>query len=192
MAVLRIPQVDTEALRDVVRDLSRDLDTSRLTALREDLGHLDLHPADDLRRELGRLDLPSADDLRRELGRLDLPSAGDVRRELGRLDLPSAGDVRRELGRLDLPSPGDVRRELQRFERDLPDIGRFIGRPRRRALFVLPTITPTVVLGSAALLAGAALGGVLAWLYQPGAGPQRRKALRRRLHKLQRSIQHSR
>ena len=37
MAVLRLPQVDPDALRDVVRDLSRDLDLSRLTALRDDL-----------------------------------------------------------------------------------------------------------------------------------------------------------
>ena len=85
-----------------------------------------------------------------------------------------------------------MRRELQRFERDLPDVGKLIGRPQAPAMFVLPTITPTVVFGAVALLAGAALGGVLAWLYQPGAGVQRRKAVRRRLHKLQRSIQHSR
>ena len=57
-----------------------------------------------------------------------------------------------------------------------PTSGRHIGRPARRAAFVLPTITPTVVLGAVALMAGAALGGVLAWLYQPGVGVQRRKA----------------
>ena len=57
---------------------------------------------------------------------------------------------------------------------------------------MLPTITPTVVMASVALMAGAALGGVLAWLYQPGAGVKRRKLVRRRLHKLQRTIQHSR
>ena len=162
MTVLRLPHVDQDTMRDVVRDLSRDLDMSRLTAIRDDLGHVDLPSADDLRRELGRLDLPSADDLRRELGRLDLPSAEDLRRE------------------------------LRRFERDLPDVGKLIGRPRRRAVFVLPTLTPAVVMGAVALLAGAALGGVLAWLYQPNVGVQRRKAVRRRLHRLQRQIQHSR
>jgi len=162
MTVLRLPHVDPDTMRDVVRDLSRDLDMSRLTAIRDDLGHVDLPSADDLRRELGRLDLPSADDLRRELGRLDLPSADDFRRE------------------------------LRRFERDLPDVGKLIGRPRRRAVFVLPTLTPAVVMGAVALLAGAALGGVLAWLYQPNVGVQRRKAVRRRLHRLQRQIQHSR
>jgi len=162
MTVLRLPHVDQDTMRDVVRDLSRDLDMSRLTAIRDDLGHVDLPSADDLRRELGRLDLPSADDLRRELGRLDLPSADDFRRE------------------------------LRRFERDLPDVGKLIGRPRRRAVFVLPTLTPAVVMGAVALLAGAALGGVLAWLYQPNVGVQRRKAVRRRLHRLQRQIQHSR
>jgi len=162
MTVLRLPHVDQDTMRDVVRDLSRDLDMSRLTAIRDDLGHVDLPSADDLRRELGRLDLPSADDLRRELGRLDLPSADDFRRE------------------------------LRRFERDLPDVGKLIGRPRRRAVFVLPTLTPAVVMGAVALLAGAALGGVLAWLYQPNVGVQRRKAVRRRLHRLRRQIQHSR
>ena len=57
---------------------------------------------------------------------------------------------------------------------------------------MLPTLTPAVVMGAVALLAGAALGGVLAWLYQPNVGVQRRKAVRRRLHRLQRQIQHSR
>jgi hypothetical protein len=67
-----------------------------------------------------------------------------------------------------------------------------LGRPARKAAFTLPVITPAVILGGVALLAGAALGGVLAWLYQPGAGVQRRKAVRRRLRKLQRTVQHSR
>ena len=147
MAVLRMPQVDPEALREVVRDLSLDLDRSRLSAIRDDLG---------------------------------------------RIELPTVGDLRDELARLELPRAGDVRRELQRFERDMPDVGRFLGRPARRAAFALPAITPALVFGAVALLAGSALGGVLAWLYQPGAGPQRRKAARRRLHRLQRSIQHSR
>jgi len=132
MAVLRVPQVDTDAIRDVVRDLSRDLDRSHLTALRD------------------------------------------------------------ELRGFDLPSVDDLRHDLQRLERDLPDLGKRFGRPARRAAFALPVITPTVVLGAAALLAGATLGSVLAWLYQPGVGVKRRKAVRRRLHKLQRSIQHSR
>jgi hypothetical protein len=149
MTVLRIPQVDTDTLRDVVRDISRDVDMSRLTALRDDLGHLELPRADDLRTEFQRIER-------------------------------------------DLPSAGDLRTELQRIQRDLPNVGRFIGRPARRAGFVLPTITPTVVMASVALMAGAALGGVLAWLYQPGAGVKRRKLVRRRLHKLQRTIQHSR
>ena len=147
MTVLRLPQVDADTIREVARDLSRDLDRSRLSTLRDDI--------------LG-LDLPSADDLRHELARLDLPSAGDLRRE------------------------------LQRLERDLPDLGKRFGRPAGRAAIALPTITPTVVMGAVALLAGATLGGVMAWLYQPGAGVKRRKAVRRRLHKLQRSIQHSR
>ena len=146
MAVLRLPQVDADTLRDVMRDLSRDLDMSRLNALRDDLGHIDLHRGDDLRRELAKLDLPSA---------------------------------------------GDLRRELHRLERDLPDVRGRLARPARAA-FALPTITPTVVLGSVALMAGVAMGGVLAWLYQPGVGVQRRKAVRRRLHRLQRRIQHSR
>ena len=76
MTVLRLPQVDTDTLRDVVRDISRDVDMSRLTALRDDLGHLELPRGDDLRRELARLDLPSAGDLRKEFQRIerDLPA----------------------------------------------------------------------------------------------------------------------
>ncbi len=144
MSVLKFPHVDTEAMLDAVRDLSRDIDTSRLVALRDDLG---------------RLELPRTDDLRRELDRLDLP-------DISKLDLP------------------DITR--------LPDISRLLGRPARKAAFTLPVITPAVVLGGVMLLAGAALGGVLAWLYQPGLGVQRRRAVRRRLRKLQRMAQHSR
>jgi hypothetical protein len=138
MTMLKFPHVDTEAMLDVVRDLSRDLDTSRLVALRDDLG---------------KLELPHTDDLRREFDKLDL-------RDISKLDLPH--------------------------------LNKLLGRPARKAAWALPVVTPAVVLGAVMLVAGAALGGMLAWLYQPDAGVQRRKAVRRRLRKMQRMIQHSR
>jgi|GEM_PF-3971678 len=152
MAMLKFPHIDTEAMLDAMRDLSRDIDTSRLVALRDDIS---------------KLELPRAEDLRRGLDRLDMP-------DISKLELPRAEDLRRELDRL-----------------DLPDLGRLLGRPARKAAFTLPVMTPAVVLGGVMLLAGAALGGVLAWLYQPGVGVQRRKGVRRRLRKLQRMVQHS-
>ncbi|MCY7417055.1 MAG: hypothetical protein LH650_00910, partial [Chloroflexi bacterium] len=162
MAVLRFPHVDTEALLDAVRDLSRDIDTSRLVALRDDLGKLELPHTDDLRRELDRLDLP-------DLSKLELP-------DLSKLELP-------DISKLELP-------DISKLE--LPDLGRLIGRPARRAAWSLPVVTPAVVAAAVIVLAGAAVGGVLAWLYQPGCGAQRRKAVRRRLRKVQRMAQHSR
>lgn len=150
MAVLRMPHLDAETVRDVMRDLSKDIDVSRLSGIRDDLA------------------------------RMDLPSAADVRRELDRHDIQGTlTDLREGIGRIDRDA----------FDQ-LPVVGRVLGRPTPRPWLQAPTTA--VVLGAAVLIAGAVLGGVLAWLYQPGAGVQRRKAVRRRLRKLQRTIQHSR
>ncbi len=104
----------------------------------------------------------------------------DVSRDLSReVDLSRLAGLKDELGRLDLSRVGDLR-----------DVRRRIGRPDPRIAWSAPTITPAVVLGSAMVIAGVVLGGVLAWLYQPGVGRERRFALRRRLHRMQRSLQH--
>lgn len=144
------------------------------------LPHVDADAVRDAVRDLSR-------DL--DMSRLDVP-LNVIRGELARLELPSADDVRRELGRLELPSASDVRREFERFERELPDVGRLLHRSKPTPWLQRPSTA--VGLGVAALVAGAVVGGLLAWLYQPERGLRRRKALRRRLHRLQRNIQHRR
>ena len=130
MAVLRLPSVDTEAVREAVRDLSRDVDLSRLSAIRDDLSQLEL------------------------------------------------------------PSASDLRRELDRFDVDLPDVGRILRRQPPKPTPWLQMPSTALALGAVALVVGVVAGGVLAWLFQPDRGVERRKAVRRRLHRLQRSIQH--
>ena len=132
MAVLRLPSVDAEAVREAVRDLSRDVDLSRLSAIRDDLSQLEL------------------------------------------------------------PSASDLRRELDRFDVDLPDVGRILRRQPPKPTPWLQMPSTALALGAVALVAGVVAGGVLAWLFQPDRGVERRKAVRRRLHRLQRSIQHRR
>ncbi len=143
MAVLRLPQVDADPLRDVMREL-RDVDLSRLSALRDELGERERAGVTDLRREFERLDLGGA--------------WGDLREGLGRLDL------------------------------EMPQVRRLFGRPARPGI----SLGPALALGVVVLVGGAVVGGLLAWLLHPEAGPGRRKAVRRRLHRLQRRIQHAR
>ncbi len=152
MTVMRLPHVDTEPLRDVVRDL-RELDMSRLTALRADLAERDLPTAADLRRELERIDLSA--------------TLGDLREGIGRIDLPHL--------------------DLERPHLAVPALRRLLGLPHRRG-----SLGPALALGVVVLVVGAVVGGVLAWLLHPQAGPRRRKALRRRLVRFQRKVQHIR
>jgi hypothetical protein len=152
MTVMRLPHVDTDPLREVVRDL-RELDMTRLTAIRDDLAERDRPTAADLRRELERIDLSA--------------TLGDLREGIRGIDLPH----------LHLERPSLANATLRRL----------LGLPQRRG-----SIGPALALGVVVLVVGAAVGGVLAWLLHPEAGPRRRKAVRRRLARFQRKVQHIR
>ena len=139
MAQLKLPRVDPDALRDLVRDV----DLSRLGELGDELRRLDL--ADGIRH----LDVEG---LRRLADSFDRP------------------DI--DLGEL---------RDSALAHRILKALGR---EPRKRMLWSslsAPSFGTTVVVGGVIVLAGAALGGLIAWLYQPGHGERRRTVLRRRL-----------
>jgi hypothetical protein len=152
MAVLRLPNVDTDTLRAAVRDL-RELDMSRLAALRDDVAERDLPTAADLRRELERIDLSA--------------TLGDLRHGLAGIELSHLG--------------------LERPHFAVSWLRRLFGLPQRRG-----SLGPALALGVGVMVVGAVAGGVLAWLMHPDHGPRRRKAVRRRFHRLQRKVQHLR
>ncbi len=157
MAQLQLPRIDADALRDRVRDM----DLSRLAELGDEIRHLDL--AEGIRA----LDVEG-------LRRLDIDVDG-----LRRLDLDALRHLGDGVGRpeMDLAALRDsplVRR-----------VQRAIGRGGRKRnvwdAMPLPPLGPTIVAGIAIVLAGAAVGGLVAWLFQPGKGDQRRARIRRRL-----------
>ncbi len=152
MTVMRLPHVDADPLRDVVRDL-RELDMSRLAALRDDLAERDLPTAADLRRELDRIDLPG--------------TLGDLRHVVAGIDIQHLG--------------------IERPHFAVSALRRLLGLPQRHG-----SLGPALALGVVVLVVGATVGGVLAWLLHPKAGPRRRKAVRRRMARLQRKAQHIR
>lgn len=149
------------------------------------LPQVDTRPVKAAVRDLRDIDLSRLSTLREDLAERDLPA--DLRRELERIDL------RQELDRLDLSGTvRDLRAELQtgigRLDRELPQVRRVLGRSAPRTVRVGPGLAVGVFL----LVGGLVAGGLVAWLLHPTAGAARRKALRRRLHRLQRRIQHAR
>ena len=136
---------------DALRDRVRDVDLSRLAELGEELRRVDL--ADSLRS----LDVDA-------LRRLDL----DTLRHLG--DGVERPDV-------DLA----VLRESALVRRVQGALGRG-GRKRNVWDSVsMPPLSATIGAGVVIVLAGAAVGGLIAWLFQPGKGDARRARIRRTL-----------
>jgi hypothetical protein len=166
---LQLPRVDANALRERVRDI----DLSRLADLGEELRRLG--GADGLKGldvdALRRLDI---DSLRRldvdALRRFDL----DALRHLG------DGVERPELDLGPLRDSALVRR-----------VQRALGREPKRNLWSslsMPSLSATFFAGAVVVLAGAAIGGLVAWLYQPGKGDQRRARIGRRLKRVARKV----
>jgi hypothetical protein len=162
MPQLQLPRIDADALRDRVRDV----DLSRLADLGDELRHLDL--AEGIRS----LDVDA-------LRRLDLDA-------LRRLDL----DALRHLG--DIVERPDVDfaalRDSALARRVQGALGR--GVPKRNAWDALsaPPPSATLLAGTVIVVGGALVGGLVAWLYQPGKGEQRRARIRRRLGRVVRKV----
>lgn len=177
MAQLQLPQMDAQSLRDRFRDM----DLSRLAELGDEFRRLGV--AEELRRldvagGLRHLDLDAVRrlDLAQGIRDLDIEA-------LKHLDV--AGGLRHLGEAIERP---DV--DLAPL-RDLPAvqrIQRLLGRePRRRGLryaVAHPSPSATILAGAVIVAAGAALGGLVAWLYQPGKGDRRRAIIRRRLRRI--------
>jgi hypothetical protein len=135
---------------------------------------------------------------------VDLSRLAELGEELRRLDL---GEGLRSLDvdalkRLDIEQLRHLGDGVERPEIDLAPlrdsalvrrVQRALGRePKRNLWSSLPAAPPlgaTVVAGAMIVLAGAAIGGLVAWLYQPGKGEQRRADVRRRLGRVRRKVQ---
>jgi hypothetical protein len=158
------------------------------------------------RTAVAQLQLPriDAEALRERVRDVDLSRLADLGEELRRLDL---GEGIRSLDvdaikRLDLDQLRHLGDGLERPEIDLAPlrdsavvrrVQRALGREPKRNLWsslpAVPTMGATVLAGAMIVLAGAAIGGVVAWLYQPGKGEQRRAEVRRRLGRIRRKAQ---
>ena len=148
---------------DAFRDRVRDVDLSRLADLGEELRRLDL--ADSLKS----LDVDA-------LRRLDL----DALRHLG--DGVERPDV-------DLTAL----RESAVVRRVQGALGRGGRKPNLWDSLSMPPLSTTIVAGGLIVLAGAAVGGLVAWLFQPGKVDARRARVRRTLgrgyRKVKRTLQ---
>jgi hypothetical protein len=67
-------------------------------------------------------------------------------------------------------------------------VQRMLGREPKRNLWDMPNMSATIIAGSLIVLAGAAVGGAIAWLFQPGKGDLRRARLRRKGRRLMRKL----
>ncbi len=161
MAQLQLPRVDANALRERVRDI----DLSRLADLGDEVRKLDLAEM------VKGLDVDT-------LRHLDLDS-------VRHLDLDGLRHLADGAGRPELDL--DALRDSALVRR----VQRALGRePKRNVWSSLspPPLSATIVAGVAVMAAGAVLGGLLAWLYQPGKGERRRAAIRRRLGRIARKV----
>lgn len=172
MAQVKLPRVDTDALAERLRDV----DLSKLAELGDELRHLDVAEG------IKRLDIDA-------LKRLDVPEG------IKRLDLDA-------LKRLDLEGLRHLADGVEAPEIDLaalresPVVRRvqsMLGREPKRNLWDSwssgTRMSSTVMAGAVIVVAGAAIGGLVAWLYQPGKGAKRRSRIRRRVRRLLGKVQ---
>jgi hypothetical protein len=143
-----------------------------------------------------------ADALRDRVRELDLSRLADLGEEVRRLDIAEgirALDVD-ALRRVDLDALRHLADGVERPDVDLATlrdsalvrrvqaaIGR--GGPKRNAWdLAMPPLSATIVAGVFVVLGGALIGGLVAWLFQPGKGDARRARLRRRTGRLVRKV----
>lgn len=158
MAQVKLPRVDTDALVERLRDV----DLSRLAELGDELRHLDVAEG------IKHLDLDALTHLDLEgLRRLDLEG---LRRLADGVEAP-------EIDLAALRDSSVVRR-----------VQAMLGRPPKRNLWDSwssgTRLSWMVMAGAVIVLTGAAIGGLIAWLYQPGKGERRRARLRRRCRRM--------
>lgn len=146
---------------------------------------------------MAQLQLPRVDAsaLRERMREVDLSRLADLGEELQRLDLADSLkgldlDALRHLGEGKAPPELDL--AAVRDSAIVRRVRRALGREPKRNLWSslgAPSLSATVFAGLVVVLAGAALGGLVAWLYQPGKGDRRRAKLRRRFKRALRKVQ---
>jgi hypothetical protein len=151
-----------------------------------------------------QLQLPrvDADALLERVRDVDLSRLADLGDEVRRLDLAEAirGIDRDALSRLDLEGLRNLAEGLDRPEVDLAALrdsalvrrvegALGLGRPKRNLWELsMPPLSATIVAGTLIVLAGAVVGGAIAWLFQPGKGDVRRARIRRKLARAMRNV----
>ena len=141
--------------------------------------------ADALAERLRDVDLSRLTDLGDELRRLDVAESlrGLDIDALRRLDLEG---LRHLADNVDTP---DVDLAALRDSPVVRRVQRMLGRepkPNLWASLSATRLSSTILAGTVIVLAGAAIGGLVAWLFQPGKGDLRRARLRRKGRRLMR------
>ena len=133
-----------------------------------------------------------------QLPRIDPDALRDRVRDVDLSRLAELGD---ELRHIDLDALRHLGESVERPDVDLATLRDSVlvrrvqgalgrGAPKRNAWdsMAIPPVGPTVAAGILVVLGGALLGGLVAWLYQPGKGDVRRARLRRRLGRVVRKV----
>lgn len=144
---------------------------------------------------MAQLQLPHVDAnaLRERVRDIDLSRLADLGEELQRLDLADSLkgldlDALRHLGEGKAPPELDL--AAVRDSAIVRRVQRALGREPKRNLWSMsmPPLSATLLAGAVIVLAGALVGGLVAWLYQPGKGDQRRAKLRRKVKRVVRKV----
>lgn len=145
---------------------------------------------------MAQLQLPRVDAnaLRERMREIDLSRLADLGEELQRLDLADSlkGLDLEALRRLGDGKPPELDLAAVRDSAIVRRVQHALGREPRRNLwssFSAPPVGATILAGAVIVLAGALVGGLVAWLYQPGKGDRRRARLRRKVARVVRKAQ---
>jgi hypothetical protein len=160
MTQVKLPRVDADALVERIRDV----DLSRLADLGDEIRRLDLPET------IRSLDVDA-------LRRVDLDA-------LRHLDVDTLRNLAEGVARPDIDLAALRDSEL------VHRVQRALGRGPKRNLWELyrPSMSATIVAGAVIVLAGAVVGGVVAWLFQPGKGEVRRARIRRKVGRTVRKV----
>jgi hypothetical protein len=161
MTQLQLPRVDADALVERLREV----DLSRLADLGDEIRRLDLPEA------IRGLDVDA-------LRRVDLDA-------LRHLDVDTLRHLAESVDRPDIDLAALRDSEL------VHRVQRAIGRGPKRNLWEMyrPSTSATVVAGTVIVIGGAVVGGLIAWLFQPGKGEARRALIRRKVGRAIRKVQ---